>query len=785
MDAFGNLTVVYEPDPTTGAPGGPATYYAYNGANQLTNVWMTRGSIQENRTFTYDGNFNMTSENTPDGGLVTYAYDGNHHVTERVDALGQKTDYSYDGFGRLTSVQHWAWGNPPYCNINCTPVLQERPEQNVNYYYDLPMGGYTQNNTWGRLSGVTFNQGVAGGMSFRYQYNYTTGGRVAGNRMLAGVTGAPNAPIDLQARYMWDTQGRMTSVTYPSGPTLTYGFDAMGRANAVTGALGSRSFNGSATYGSAGQLTAVSAGEAWTDSQGTYYNAGSNNGFTYNNMLQLTRIGGAAGTEIDVPGLPATGMGNQSLDVAYVYNAGHNNGRVIQTIDYGVNETVNYTYDYLHRLTSATGGSMGNETYSWDGFGNLIAKTPTSGNMPAYSGGVGQNATGGALDPRFDVEQRFRGGGDSPGFGYDPWGHRIFSQIGAASGELWFYGADGRKLDTYQWAIDSNNVLYATEHGITRYMAGRLMEDNGVFMASDRLGSVRAISTSNALISYFPWGEERPQPNGATTPDGMVKFSGYYRDHPGQNYAGARYYNEGGGYFTSPDPAGLAASAPGNPASWNRGAFVLGDPINLRDFTGREPENPECTWDGPTSTLSCPGDDGPSPTPSPIAPASGPGSGDQQTGQGGPPAPKATFRQQVQWMSAGWKSLATFKTTSKDCLGDLSAFGLTPDDVDKVAANDHLVNGLSIPSVVARMGPGVDFVAVFETSTIYYDGLYFWQQTNSDMLGTLLHEIIHNSNQANAKLTDSQLQQKLGVKVDPGDTTDISKKLAMDCFKGN
>jgi YD repeat-containing protein len=51
---------------------------------------MTRGAVQQNRTFTYDGNFNMTSENTPDGGLVTYAYDGNHHVTERVDAIGQK-----------------------------------------------------------------------------------------------------------------------------------------------------------------------------------------------------------------------------------------------------------------------------------------------------------------------------------------------------------------------------------------------------------------------------------------------------------------------------------------------------------------------------------------------------------------------------------------------------------------------------------------------------------------------------------------------------------------------
>ena len=43
MDAFGNLSVVNEPDPATGSSStGPVTNYTYNGANQLTNVSMTR-----------------------------------------------------------------------------------------------------------------------------------------------------------------------------------------------------------------------------------------------------------------------------------------------------------------------------------------------------------------------------------------------------------------------------------------------------------------------------------------------------------------------------------------------------------------------------------------------------------------------------------------------------------------------------------------------------------------------------------------------------------------------
>ncbi len=51
-----------------------------------------------------------------------------------------------------------------------------------------------------------------------------------------------------------------------------------------------------------------------------------------------------------------------------LYNTGHNNGRVTQTIDGVLGETVNYTYDYLHRLTgaAATNASWG-EAYAYDG----------------------------------------------------------------------------------------------------------------------------------------------------------------------------------------------------------------------------------------------------------------------------------------------------------------------------------------------------------------------------------------------------------------------------------
>ena len=138
-DAFGNLVAVYEPDPASGSPTtGPATYYAYNGANQLVSTSMARGGVTQTRTFTYNGS-DMLTETTPEAGTVTYTYDGNHHVTSRVDAQNQKTTYAYDSYERLITVQHYTWGISPQCSSGCVAQWNEQANQDVSYYYDTPV----------------------------------------------------------------------------------------------------------------------------------------------------------------------------------------------------------------------------------------------------------------------------------------------------------------------------------------------------------------------------------------------------------------------------------------------------------------------------------------------------------------------------------------------------------------------------------------------------------------------------------------------------------------------
>ena len=48
-------------------------------------------------------------------------------------------------------------------------------------------------------------------------------------------------------------------------------------------------------------------------------------------------------------------------------------------------ETVTYQYDSLNRLASASAGSTWGEAYTYDGFGNLTAKTVTAGSGPTLS----------------------------------------------------------------------------------------------------------------------------------------------------------------------------------------------------------------------------------------------------------------------------------------------------------------------------------------------------------------------------------------------------------------
>jgi RHS repeat-associated protein len=421
--------------------------------------------------------------------------------------------------------------------------------------------------------------------------------------------------------YQWDDEGRMTSMQSPTVtpssysswpyptvmPTMGYQYDINGRMTEMTS-------NGSAfataSYTAAGQLYQLSYG-GMTETR------------TYNSMMQLIAQ--------SVPGY---------LNMTYNYSTtGHNNGRIVSSNDGITGENTTYTYDVLNRLTGAS-NSLWNQTYTYDGFGNLLTKSQANGSpnpSPSMSvsynannqqtSGVGYDANGntnsvGSYSYGYTVENKMNSQtynywpfGMSL-YAYDPWGKRVMKETNpdpnnyegedSPAWEFYFYSITGQRLVTMDCNNPNGNPIPSCwVVGESLYFKQRMLVSNGVYVVTDRLGSVRA-NTQGGTFAYYPYGEER-----TTNPNGLDKYATYFRDAAGQDYADQRYYNAGTGRFWSVDPGGIATASPGNPTSWNRYAYVQGDPVNYTDRGGREreaagndvncwesPENPDCYSDG-------------------------------------------------------------------------------------------------------------------------------------------------------------------------------------------
>src|SRR6516162_5142159 len=96
---------------------------------------------------------------------------------------------------------------------------------------------------------------------------------------------------------------------------------------------------------------------------GTYYTENR----TYNNRTQTIEIQGS-------------GAPMRSMDLKYLFTAGANNGQASQMTDVISGEQVTYQYDSLKRLIQAQTVAAGwGQSFGYDGWGNLLSKTPTAG----------------------------------------------------------------------------------------------------------------------------------------------------------------------------------------------------------------------------------------------------------------------------------------------------------------------------------------------------------------------------------------------------------------------
>src|ERR1035441_182418 len=622
-------------------------------------------------------------------------------------------------------------------------------------------------------------------------YGYTQAGLASAKRLRVQeifnwyVNGTPESStqkLDLDATYTYypGGEGKVLSVNYPTtyswnsgtsqlvpttGPTYTYAFDSMMRPTGLTDQSNNTDVS-NVTYNAANQLLGLNySGTAETRQ--------------YNNLNQMTNLTAGSG-----------------INIAYTFPAGANNGKISQQTNSVSGETVTYQYDSLNRLLSATSNQSWSETYGYDGFGNLLSKTPTGG-APTLSQSVnaannwivgvnydanGNQTTGGY---GYDAENRLVTATGIQ-YGYDSRNKRVWSGVMSGSTvtqTVYFYGVGGQRLGIYSF------VTPPSEGGAPEL--SDLAKSLAVYFGGKRVGTV----TNGALYSftqdrlgsngsYYPYGEAR-----GTVPQDDVGFATYTNDSAtGLQYADQRYYANNFGRLMSADRTWYGTDS-SRPASWNRYAYVEGDPVNYNDPLGMfiPPPSPD-----------------PPPVPDPE-PNPDPGPPPQLPRGGAPP--------QNPWLSA----LSVVTSTASiiqnqnvwkpNCQKDLAAVGTTTSALQQGAADaqfqngttsnateaslypPNLANGLANPNQTIAQDfashPGTDAETSLVAPLIYIRPAFFAQFSGNPTPlfaeAIIIHELLHMITGE----TDPDLQRALGIPQtgQPGamGSMDITLKILADC----
>jgi RHS repeat-associated protein len=162
-------------------------------------------------------------------------------------------------------------------------------------------------------------------------------------------------------------------------------------------------------------------------------------------------------------------------------------------------------------------------------------------------------------------------------------GNERVEALGPADGSrrVYFYDVTGELLGEYSVLVDGQGKLYPKQEKLRVWFAGRPLE------WEDRLGSkvVGPIDQQTGQATryrYYPYGQNI----GTNVGWDDVQFATYRRDGAtGLDYARNRYYTRTWGRFLSPDPY-VPSGGPADPGSWNRYAYVQGDPVNFNDPSG-------------------------------------------------------------------------------------------------------------------------------------------------------------------------------------------------------
>ncbi len=324
-DANGNLTQVTD-------ALGHVTKYGYDALNRRTTIMDAATGVTTNTydgldqlvavsdprrvvtSYTIDGLGNLAKTVSADTGTTSNTYDEAGNVKTSTDAKGQTTSYQYDVLNRVTLVTY-------------------ADASTVAYQYDQGANGI------GRLTRVVDSNGSI-------DYAYDLHGRLLQEtRTIAAVA--------YTTAYSYDNAGRLAGMVYPSGRTLNYVRDAMGRISQI---------NTTRDDVTTALVTQV-----------LYQPFGPAQALTYGNGQVYRR-------SFDLDGRIASfTLGSQTQAISYDAAS-----RITAIADAANPATGNtYGYDTLDRLTSYVSPTAG-QSFAYDPVGNRTQKS-NNGAVTGYS----------------------------------------------------------------------------------------------------------------------------------------------------------------------------------------------------------------------------------------------------------------------------------------------------------------------------------------------------------------------------------------------------------------
>jgi len=200
--------------------------FGYDDAGRLLTEVTSLGVVR----YTYNSVGQPLSMTAADRPPVTYGYDsagrlqtitqGAEVFTNAYDALsrrtslqrpnGVRTDYSYDKLNRVKRLTHTKAGSPPIEDLQYTYNLDDHIES-ITSLASAPLLMPAKNagpaNAANRITQF-------GGASFSFDAK----GQTVAKTDVQGTRG-----------YEWDARGRMIRATLPSGQSVSYGYDTLGR----------------------------------------------------------------------------------------------------------------------------------------------------------------------------------------------------------------------------------------------------------------------------------------------------------------------------------------------------------------------------------------------------------------------------------------------------------------------------------------------------------------------------------------------------------------------------